>query len=154
MLIVHHFRHRVGLLMLVTFVCATLATSHHATRAQPPDPNSNDQLIAMQGVWYSTDSSGETRWTFKGNLLEVDSPTRNYKFRITLDAQAKPHKHFDFEALEDSPNSPGAKSLGIYKFDGPQKLFICFAVPCASRPKAFANDMFETFVFELSRRPD
>lgn len=148
-------RQHVRLSVLALMVGSALVATSQPARAQPPDPTTQDQLTAMQGVWISKDATGETVWTFKDNLLEIDSPGRDYKFRITLNALAKPHKHLDFEALEDSPSSPGAKSLGIYKFDGPQKLFICFAVPGGRRPEAFVNgEMFETFVFELTPRPN
>ncbi len=108
-------------------------------------------LKAMQGEWVSKDDSGETTWKFQGDRLSVKAPGRAYEFVIKIKADAKPEKHLDFTATDDSPAAKGSKAAGIYKFDG-EKLMICFAAPEADRPREFKTEFPNSFTFELKKK--
>jgi uncharacterized protein (TIGR03067 family) len=114
----------------------------------PADEPKGD-LKKMQGAWTSKDDSGEATWTFQGDRLSLKAPGREYEITIKLDEAAKPEKVIDLDVLESSPNAKGTKSQGIYKFDGEDKLTICFGPE--SRPKDFDADFMSSFAFELTR---
>ncbi len=120
-------------------------------RADEPKPLSGD-LKAFQGEWVSKDDSGESTWVFKAERLSLKTPTRAYEITITLDPESKPEKAIDLKVLDTSPNAKGYQAPGIYKFDGEDKLSICFGGEGADRPKRFEADFQSTFLFELSRK--
>ena len=133
-------------------------TPHLAAAASDEAKTSADVTIAgdlkaLQGDWISKDDSGESVWTFKGDMLHLKTPTREYEMTIKLDAAAKPEKTIDFSVSESSPNSAGTKALGIYKTDADTgKLQICFGGGDAPRPAAFKMEFPSAFLFELTKK--
>jgi uncharacterized protein (TIGR03067 family) len=111
-------------------------------------------LKKMQGEWVSKDDQGESTWAFKGDTLSLKTPTRAYAITITLDPTAKPIAAMDMKVSEDSPNAKGYTGLAIYKFEGENKLVICFGGGDAGRPTEFKSDTagFTSFNFELKRK--
>lgn len=119
------------------------------TRAAEP----TGDLKKLQGEWISTDEQGaESTWTFKDDKLSLKAPGREYEIKIKVDGDAKPEKTIDFDVLETSPNAKGFKAPGIYKFEGDDKVTICFGQEGAGRPKDYNADFMNTFTFELSRK--
>ena len=70
---------------------------------------------------------------------------------ITLNPEAKPEKSIDLKIDEGPADAKGQTSLGIYKFDGDDKLVICFA-PTGARPQKFEQSGDERFIIELTRK--
>lgn len=117
-----------------------------AGRADEP----TGDLKAIQGSWVSTDDTGESTWTFEGEVLSLTTPGREYKIKVKVDEKAEPHKAIDFDVLEDSPNAKGFKAPGIYKLDG-ETLTICFTAD-GVRPDKFEGDFMNSFLFEAKKK--
>ena len=116
------------------------------------EPKIEGDLKALQGEWISKDDQGESTWTFKGDKLKLKTPGREYEITIKIDEKAKPQKTMDFAVAEDSPNSKGFKSLGIYKLDGDKKASICFGAEGTNKPEEFVTDFGKTFNFDLTKK--
>lgn len=129
-------------------IMAALSASSVALRADEP----KGDLKKLQGEWISKDDQGESTWSFKDDKLTLKAPGRDYEIKIKVDDQAKPEKAIDFDVLETSPNAKGYKAAGIYKFDGDDKVTICFASADAGRPKDYTADFMNTFAFQLTRK--
>ena len=110
-----------------------------------------DELKKFKGKWTSADpAAGESSWTFDGDKLEVKGAGREYKIVVKLDLETKPHKGIEFKVADDSPNAKGFNGPGIYKFDGEDKLSLCFGT--AGRPSEFkTKEDFSAVAFELKR---
>ncbi|MGE3819424.1 MAG: TIGR03067 domain-containing protein [Isosphaeraceae bacterium] len=108
-------------------------------------------LKSMQGEWISTDETGESTWTFKGDKVTLKTPNRSYELIAKLDPEAKPAKSVDFTATEDSPDAKGSTVMGIYQFEG-ETLRICFNGPEGQRPTEFKNDFPKQLLFELKKK--
>lgn len=110
-------------------------------------------LKAFEGVWVSTDDTGESTWTFKGDRLELVTPTRKYEISLKLDPTAKPHKTIELIVQPNSPNAAGYTAPGIYKIEG-DKAAICFGDDQSGRPEKFESNFPSAFFFELTRKKD
>jgi uncharacterized protein (TIGR03067 family) len=108
-------------------------------------------LKKLEGKW-STDSGqgGKVTYSFKGNKLKVETPSRNYEMTVTLDATAKPEKSIDFKIDEGPDDAKGKTCKGIYKFDGDDKFVFCFR-PEGDRPDKYEQIGYEQIVSELKR---
>lgn len=138
---------RTRVLTLVLGLAAIAAVP--GLRAEEP----KGDLKKIQGQWVSKDEAGaESTWSFKDDALALKVPGRDYEIKIKVDGDAKPEKTIDFDVLDTSPNAKGYKAAGIYKFDGEDKLTICFAAADAGRPKDYSSDFMNTFTFELIRK--
>lgn len=136
------------------FACLAVAVAvlaAPALRAEEPKKELTGDLKEIQGTWVSKDDTGESTWKFEGNSLLLKVPGREYDIAIKLDPEAKPEKALDFDVKQDSPNASGFKAPGIYKFDGKDKLVICFGVE-GQRPKEFKGDFQTSFLFEMTRK--
>jgi uncharacterized protein (TIGR03067 family) len=111
---------------------------------------SGGDLKKVEGKWEApAGDGGKVFYTFKGNKLKIEAPTRTYEMTITLDASAKPEKAIDFK-IDDAPaDAKGRESKGIYKFEG-EKLILCFR-PEGDRPTKYEQSGYEQVVVELSR---
>jgi len=142
---------RKSLLVVVAWMAVlTLATASPPARAEEPKPEGD--LAALQGEWTSEDDQGTAYWTFDGNRLSIKAPTRAYELTITLDPKMKPHRHIDFEALDDSPNAPGAKAAGIYEIVDKTNVRIAVAAANADRPTNFESSPTRAFAFDLKKK--
>jgi uncharacterized protein (TIGR03067 family) len=111
-------------------------------------------LKKVQGKWTADSGSGDkVTYTFKEKTLKVDAPSRKYTMTVTLDEKAKPEKTIDFKIDEGPEDAKGQTSKGIYKFDGDDKLTICFA-PMGERPDKFEMVGYEKIIIELKRDKD
>jgi uncharacterized protein (TIGR03067 family) len=133
---------------LLAFVVAATATR----AADEPKAVVEGDLKKVQGEWVSKDDTGESTWSFKGNKLHIKTPNREYDITIKIDKDAKPNATIDLDVAKDSPNAPGTKAEGIYKFDGDSKVSICFGAGDAGRPQEFKTDLGTSFNFELTRK--
>ena len=109
-------------------------------------------LKKLEGKW-STPSGEEGKnvtYTFKGNKLKIEAPTRTYEMTVTLDATAKPEKTIDFKIDEAPDDAKGQTSKGIYKFDGSDKFTFCMR-PMGERPDKYEQIGFEQILSELKR---
>jgi len=133
---------------LVLVVVGLLAT---ATGVQGEDKVEGD-LKKMQGEWtWSIPMGGDVLYTFKGKMLTVKGQNRTYEMTLTLDEKAKPDKTMDMKIDKGPDDAKGKTSPAIYKFDGDDKLILCFR-PEGERPKKYENVGFEQFVAELKRK--
>jgi uncharacterized protein (TIGR03067 family) len=115
------------------------------------DAKVEGDLKKMQGEWTWASEGGSVVWTFKGEKLHVKGQNRNYEMTVKIDEKAKPDKTFDMMIDKGPDDAKGKKSLAIYKFDGDDKLTICFR-PEDKRPTKYENVGFEQFVAELKRK--
>lgn len=111
-----------------------------------------EDLKKFQGTWISKDpNTGEATWKFAKNKLTLEAPGRSYKITIELDPKAEPHKSIEMKVDQDSPDAKNFDGPGIYKFDGDDKLTICFGTQTRPTEFKFKED-FTAFVFELARK--
>jgi uncharacterized protein (TIGR03067 family) len=129
-------------------VAWSLALAPTLTRAD----DAADDLKKFQGAWVSKDpNSGDATWTFAKDKLTLEAPGRSYKITVKLDPAAKPHKAIEMKVDESSPNAKNFDGPGIYKFDGDDKVDICFGTQ--GRPTEFkTTEDFTAFTFELVRK--
>ena len=96
---------------------------------------------------------GKVTYTFKGNKLKIEAPSRTYEMTVTLDATAKPEKTIDFKIDEAPDDAKGKTCKGIYKFDGNDKFMFCFR-PKGDRPTKYEQIGYEQIVTELTKVKD
>lgn len=109
-------------------------------------------LKNLEGKWTTpSGQAGETvTYSFKGDKLKVEAPTRSYEMTVILDATARPEKSIDFR-IDDGPDDAKGKTCkGIYKFDGDDKFIFCFRGE-GDRPDRYEQIGFEQIVTELKR---
>ncbi len=127
-----------------------LALSSAAAQGEEPKPEGD--LAALQGEWTSKVDQETAHWTFDGNRLSIKAPNRAYEMTFTLDPKTKPHKHIDFEVLDDSPNAPGTKAAGIYEIVDKDNVRIAVAAANADRPTNFKSSPTRAFAFDLKKK--
>lgn len=116
------------------------------------DGKTSEDRQKMQGEWTTPAEGGESVvYTFKDDKLSVKAPSRSYEITVTLDDAAKPEKSVDMKIDEAPEDAKGKTSKGIYKFDGDDKLVICFR-PTGDRPTKFEQVGLEQFLVELTRK--
>ena len=110
-----------------------------------------EELKKFEGKWVSNSSqAGESVWKFEGNKLEIEAGSRKYKIEIKIDSTVKPDKTIEFVVTADSPNAKNFTGPGIYKFDGEDKLSVCFGSEV--RPTEYqTKDDFSAIYFELKK---
>jgi uncharacterized protein (TIGR03067 family) len=108
-------------------------------------------LKKLEGKWTaSSGHGGEVTYSFKGNKLKIETPSRSYEMTVTLDATAKPEKTIDFKIDEGPDDAKGKTCKGIYKWDGNDKFTFCFR-PEGDRPDKYEQIGYEQIVTELKR---
>ena len=116
------------------------------------DAKAGEDRKKMQGEWTAPSAGTEkTTYTFKDDKLSVKAPSRSYEITVTLDEAAKPDKTIDLKIEKAPDDAKGKTSKGIYKFDGDDKLVICFR-PEGERATKFEQVGFEQIVVELTRK--
>ena len=116
------------------------------------DAKAGEDRKRMQGEWTGPSAgTDKTTYTFKDDKLSVKAPSRAYEIAVTLDEAAKPEKTIDLKIEKAPDDAKGKTSKGIYKFDGDDKLVICFR-PEGERPTKFEQVGFEQIVVELTRK--
>jgi uncharacterized protein (TIGR03067 family) len=111
----------------------------------------SDDLKKLKGKWTSNTQGAEATWSFDGDKLSIEAPGRSYKIVVSIDPAAKPHKAMEMKVADDSANAKNFKGPAIYKFDGDDKIAICFGT--TERPTEFkTKEDFSAFVFELARK--
>lgn len=126
-----------------------------ALAVRADDPKVEGDLKLLQGDWVTKDEQGnESKWNFKGDkvTLKAQPGDREYAMTIKLDEKAKPDKTIDFAVSDDSKNSKGFKSPGIYKFDGDKKATFCFSADGQTRPKEYKTDLPNSVSVELVKQ--
>jgi uncharacterized protein (TIGR03067 family) len=115
------------------------------------DDKDGGDLKKLEGKWTTpSGEGGKVTYTFKGNKLKIEAPSRSYEMTITLDATAKPDKTIDLKIDEAPDDAKGKTSKGIYKFDGDAKFIFCFR-PEGDRPTKYEQIGYEQIVSELTR---
>jgi uncharacterized protein (TIGR03067 family) len=116
------------------------------------DDKDGGDLKKLEGKWTTSSGQGGDKitYSFKGNKLKVEAPTRTYEMTVTLDATAKPEKSIDFKIDEGPDDAKGKTCKGIYKFDGGDKFIFCFR-PEGDRPEKYEQVGYEQIVSELKR---
>jgi uncharacterized protein (TIGR03067 family) len=115
------------------------------------DAKVEGDLKKMQGEWTWANEGGAAVWTFKGNKLTVKGQNRTYEMTVTLNEKAKPEKTLDMKIDKAPDDAKGKTSPAIYKFDGEDKLIVCFA-PEGKRPEKYETVGVEQFNAELKRK--
>jgi len=139
-------------LMIVGAWMAALVLATASPLASAEEPKPEGDLASLQGEWTSKDDQGTAYWTFDGNRLSIKAPSRTYEMTFTLDPKTKPHKHIDFEVLDDSPNAPGTKAAGIYEVVDKSNVRIAVAAPNTDRPTNFKSSPTRAFAFDLKKK--
>ena len=121
------------------------------------DKAAGGDVKRMQGTWTAAaagEAGGEqVVYTFKDNKLTVKGNTRTYEMTVTIDESAKPEKTIDMKIDKAPEDAKGQTSKGIYKFDGNDKLVLCFR-PAGDRPQKFEQVEVEQFLVTLARKAD
>jgi uncharacterized protein (TIGR03067 family) len=118
------------------------------------DSKDSPDLKNMQGSWSAKLPSGDDAvFTFKDDKMTVKSTSRTYKITVTLDDKAKPDKTIDMHIDEAPEDARDKTSKGIYKFDGDDKLQICFR-PEGERPTKYETIENDQYLVELTRKKD
>ena len=119
--------------------------------ARAADEKDGGDLKKLEGKWKTpSGQGGEVTYSFKGNKLKIEAPSRTYEMTVTLDATAKPDKTIDFKIDEAPDDAKGKTSKGIYKWDGNDKFIFCFR-PEGDRPDKYEQIGYEQIVTELKR---
>jgi uncharacterized protein (TIGR03067 family) len=119
--------------------------------ARGADDKDRGDLKKLEGKWTApSNDGGKVTYTFKGNKLKVEAPSRTYEMTIKLDATAKPERTIDLQIDESPDDAKGKTSKGIYKFDGNDKLILCFC-PEGDRPTKYEQIGYEQILTELTR---
>lgn len=107
------------------------------------------ELKKMQGEWVGKTPNGEELvFTFKGDRLTAKGPNGEIELTITLDPSARPNKAMDGKVVGEEQTVPA-----IYKFDGDDKLVICYRHgEGARRPREFEEEGDRQHVAKLTRR--
>lgn len=107
------------------------------------------ELKKMEGEWTGTTPNGdEVVYVFKGDRLTAKGANGEIEIRIKLDPSARPNKAMDGTHAGDEGTIPA-----IYKFDGNDKLVICYRTgEGAKRPREFEDDGDRQRVVRLTRR--
>ena len=134
----------------VGLVMAALLTA--CVSAAAAEEKDEGDLKKLEGKWTTPSGQGGDKitYTFKGNKLKIEAPTRTYEMTVTLDATAKPEKTIDFKIDEAPDDAKGKTSKGIYKFDGSDKFTFCMR-PMGERPDKYEQIGYEQVVSELTR---
>jgi uncharacterized protein (TIGR03067 family) len=115
------------------------------------DDKDKGDLKKLEGRWTTpSGEGGKVTYTFQGNKLKIEAPSRTYEMIVTLDATAKPDKTIDFKIVEAPDDAKGKASKGIYKFEGNDKFTFCFR-PEGDRPDKYEQIGYEQIVTELTR---
>jgi uncharacterized protein (TIGR03067 family) len=131
-------------------VAALMAACLSAVAAEDKAKDGGD-LKKLEGKWTAASGDGgKVTYTFKGNKVKVEAPSRDYEMTVTLDATAKPEKAIDFKIDEGPDDAKGKTCKGIYKFDGDDKFTFCFR-PEGDRPDKYEQIGYEQIVTELKR---
>ena len=119
--------------------------------ARAADEKDGGDLKKLEGKWTAdSGNGGKVTYSFKGNKLKIEAPTRSYEMTVTLDAKGKPEKSIDFKIDEGPDDAKGKTCKGIYKFDGDDKFIFCFR-PEGDRPDKYEQIGYEQIVTELKR---
>ena len=141
----------IGLVASLALLTLTLAAVSRAADDKKDNDTDGDRK-KMQGEWTAPSAGSEkTVYTFKGEKLSVKAPSRSYEITVTLDAAAKPEKSIDLKIEKAPEDAKGKTSKGIYKFEGDDKLIVCFRGE-GERPAKFEQIGFEQIVVELTRK--
>jgi uncharacterized protein (TIGR03067 family) len=127
-----------------------------ADAAKPADAKAAAKVAAelkkLQGEWAGTARNGdEIVYVFAGDRLTAGEPGGEIELTIKIDPSARPNKAMDGTVIGggDAQQVPA-----IYKFDGDDKLVICFQHGAgAKRPREFEDDGDHQHVAKLTRRP-
>ena len=128
--------------LLTTFAAALLATG--AARSDDAEKPKGD-LGKLQGVWTAKpgpEMDSETKITFKGGEMKIaitdpDGEEQAMEGIIVLDEAAKPNKAITFMGFIRPNGSSVPENLGIYHFDGDDRLWLCAGGPGKDRPTEF-----------------
>jgi uncharacterized protein (TIGR03067 family) len=115
------------------------------------DEKDGGDLKKLEGKWTTpSGQGGQVTYSFKGDKLKIETPSRTYEMTVKLDATAKPDKTIDFKIDEGPDDAKGKTSKGIYKWDGDDKFIFCFR-PEGDRPDKYEQNGYEQIVTELKR---
>jgi uncharacterized protein (TIGR03067 family) len=118
------------------------------------DDKADSDLKKFEGKWTTpSGEGGKVTYIFKGKKLKIEAPSRTYEMTITIDSTAKPDKTIDFKIDESPDDAKGKTSKGIYKFDGADKLILCFC-PMGDRPTKYEQNGYEQIVSTLTKVKD
>ena len=143
---------RVSLIAALALVTLAVAAVSRAADDARQDKDTDADRKKMQGEWAAPSAGREkTIYTFKDDKLSVKAPSRSYEITVTLDATAKPEKSIDLKIEKAPEDAKGKTSKGIYKFEGDDKLVVCFRGE-GERPAKFEQIGFEQILVELTRK--
>ncbi len=126
-----------------------LAAGQVAGAAEAKD---GGDLKKLEGKWITPSGvPGEkVVYTFQGDKVKVEAPSRSYEMTVVLDASAKPEKSIDLKINEGPDDAKGKTCKGIYKFNGDDQFIFCFRA-IGERPEKYEQIGFEQIVTELKR---
>jgi uncharacterized protein (TIGR03067 family) len=141
-----------GLTTLLSLaIWAGLGLSEGTARTLGDDKPQSELLKPFQGTWMTEGDGLDAKWTFEGEIVKATVNGTDYKCKVKVDAEAKPHPTIDLLVDEGPEEAKGKTSKGIYKLDG-EKLTLCVSVPGKDRPKEFAQAEDEAYLFAMKKQ--
>ncbi len=130
---------------------AAILAANVGVRVQGADDKVDPDLKKLEGKWTTpSGEGGKITYIFKGKKLKIEAPSRTYEMTVTLDSTAKPDKTIDFKIDESPEDAKGKTSKGIYKFDGDNKVILCFC-PMGERPTKYEQNGYEQILSTLTK---
>jgi uncharacterized protein (TIGR03067 family) len=131
---------RIRLFLALGMACLLVPT------AVPGEEKAGENLKAFNGAWGAEEVSRGERsikddfkgvtWTLEDGKVTFTDGKSTRTHKITVDSSKNPKTiDFHFESGADKDK----KSLGIYRFDGPDRLILCWAEPGKERPTKFES---------------
>lgn len=136
-----------------TFRFAVLATIPAlALAARGDEAPLSPALKSVQGVWVARDDAQvQAKWIIKGESIHVNVNGEEYKGKVVVEADARPHPALTIEIKEGPGEAKGKSAKGVYKVDG-EKLTVNIGAPGHDRPADFNPDGSEIYLFELTKQ--
>ncbi|MFO0889684.1 MAG: TIGR03067 domain-containing protein [Isosphaeraceae bacterium] len=132
-------------------IAASLAVAA-GMAARADEKTAEKDLKKLDGEWIvKSEAGGEVHYTFKGDKLKVEAPSRTYEITVKIDPDAKPEKTMDMHIDEAPEDAKGKTSKAIYKWEDDDTFVFCMRAE-GDRPTKYEQIGFEQILTKLKRK--